>query len=193
MKDEASCSALYLLDVVYVSITLVRSSLEYGANVWDPYLIKDIDRLEKVQRKGARFIAKDYRSREPGCVTRMLQQFELPTLQTRRHQARLKMMYRVVVGLVTALSLDSFLKRAKQNKRRIKPKTFTDCVTENIIERQVINNNKGLVLPESNKEQFSNSFFVRTALDWNQLPDSIVDAPSADAFASSVGTHFASA
>ena len=37
-------------------------------------------------------------------------------------------------------------------------------------------------------EQFRNSFFVRTALDWNLLPDSIVNASSADIFTSSVGT-----
>jgi hypothetical protein len=169
-------------------ITLVRSSLEYGAVVWDPYLARDVDRLEKVQRKAVRFIAKDYRSRDPGCVTRMLRQFELPTLQDRRRRARLRMMYRVVEGQVSALPFDNFLTRTKKEKRRIKPKTFQDCVTDNIIVRQVVNNSKGLVPPDAKSEQFRNSFFVRTALDWNLLPDSIVNASSADIFTSSVGT-----
>ena len=44
-------------------IALVRSVLEYGAVVWDPYLQKDIDKLERIQRIGARFITGDYRSR----------------------------------------------------------------------------------------------------------------------------------
>jgi hypothetical protein len=70
-------------------IALVRSTLEYGAVVWDPHLKQDVSRLERVQRQAARFITKDYKSRDEGCVTRMLQQLELPSLQTRRQQARL--------------------------------------------------------------------------------------------------------
>ena len=44
--------------------SIVRSTLEYSSIVWDPYLQKDIDKLEKVQRRAARFITGDYTSRE---------------------------------------------------------------------------------------------------------------------------------
>ena len=37
-------------------IALVRSILEYGAVVWDPYQGRDIIAVEKVQRQAARFI-----------------------------------------------------------------------------------------------------------------------------------------
>ena len=37
-------------------ISLVRSKLEYAATVWDPYTRNEIDKLERVQRQGARFI-----------------------------------------------------------------------------------------------------------------------------------------
>ena len=59
-------------------ISLIRSSLEYnsmgslGATVWDPYLKQDVDRLERVQRQATRFIKRDYRTRETGCVGHML-------------------------------------------------------------------------------------------------------------------------
>ena len=53
-------------------LSLVRSVLEYGSVVWDPYLKKDIDALERVQRRAARFIAGDYRSRSTGTVQRLL-------------------------------------------------------------------------------------------------------------------------
>ena len=53
-------------------ISLIRFSLEYGAAVWDPYLKQDVDRLERVQRQAARFIKRDYRTRETGCVGHML-------------------------------------------------------------------------------------------------------------------------
>ena len=56
-------------------LALVRSTLEYGAIVWDPYLITDINRLEGIQRKAARFITGDFRTRKPGCVTNMLTYF----------------------------------------------------------------------------------------------------------------------
>ena len=63
-------------------IALIRSSLEYGATVWDPYLKQDVDRLERIQRQAARFIKRDYRTaRETGCVGHMLQELNLPQLQ----------------------------------------------------------------------------------------------------------------
>jgi hypothetical protein len=34
--------------------------MDYSATVWDPYLQRDIDRIEGVQRRAARFIFNDY-------------------------------------------------------------------------------------------------------------------------------------
>ena len=50
-------------------LALVRSKLEYGCIIWDPYLKTEIEQLEKIQRSAARFISKDYKSRHEGCVT----------------------------------------------------------------------------------------------------------------------------
>ena len=41
-------------------LTLVRATLEYSAVIWDPHLQKDIDQLERVQRRSASFITGDY-------------------------------------------------------------------------------------------------------------------------------------
>ena len=76
--------------------TLVHSILEYGSSVWDPHLQKDIDSLEKIQRQAARFILNDYKSRDDGCVTRMLQDLDLPTLQHRREFNRVVYLYKIV-------------------------------------------------------------------------------------------------
>ena len=70
-------------------ISLLRPIMEYGATVWNPYLKKDINRLERVQHQAARFITKDYKSREKGCVTKMLNDLDIPSLETRRKEARL--------------------------------------------------------------------------------------------------------
>ena len=41
-------------------IALVRPHLEYGAQVWNPFLQKDIQHLEKVQKFALRICAKDF-------------------------------------------------------------------------------------------------------------------------------------
>ena len=45
--------------------TFVRPNLEYAATVWDPYTKFNINKLEKCQRRAARFVNGDY-SRERG-------------------------------------------------------------------------------------------------------------------------------
>ena len=66
---------------------------QYGSVVWDPYLRKDIDTLERTQRTAARFITGDYRSNTPGSVQKLLHKLDLPTLQQRRQQLRLTFFY----------------------------------------------------------------------------------------------------
>ena len=43
-------------------ISLVRSQLIYGSQVWRPYLLKNNDALEAVQRRSTKFILNDYLS-----------------------------------------------------------------------------------------------------------------------------------
>ena len=44
-------------------------------------IFKRIKTIEKVQRQAARFIKRDYKSREEGCVTNMLNDLDLTSLQ----------------------------------------------------------------------------------------------------------------
>ena len=90
-------------------ISLVRSVLEYSSIVWDPYLIKDIELLERVQRQAARFMLGDYRSREDGCVTDMLSVLDLPILQDRRRANRLTYLFKIAKGKVLALPPDLYI------------------------------------------------------------------------------------
>ena len=50
--------------------TLVRSTLEYAASIWDPHFAKDCDLLENLQRRSARFVKGDYRT--TSSVSQML-------------------------------------------------------------------------------------------------------------------------
>ena len=117
-------------------ISLVRSTLEYSSVILDPYLQKDIDKLEKVQRQAARFNSGDYTSRDHECVTQMLADLHLPPLQDRRKANRLVFFFKVVEGLVPALQTHDYLTPV-HGKRQIKSRQFKDCDTHNIIDRQV--------------------------------------------------------
>ena len=50
----------------------VHPLLEYWAIIWDPYQKQDISKMERIQRNAVRFIARDYKSKTSGSVTRLL-------------------------------------------------------------------------------------------------------------------------
>ncbi|KAK3097708.1 hypothetical protein FSP39_012355 [Pinctada imbricata] len=168
-------------------ISLVRSIMEYGATIWNPYLKGDIhvDKLEKIQNRAIRFIKKDYKSRESGCITKMREELELETLEARRLSLRLILMYKIVEGLVPALPTDKFVKFQK-SKRQIKSTKFRDCETTNLVEKRVCNNTKSLIIPDSRTPQYKNSFLVSTTVHWNHLQEDVVHAKSAEAFKTSL-------
>ena len=107
-------------------LALVRPTLEYGAIVWDSHNQTYIDRLERIQNRAAIFIKQDYRTKDPGCVTAMLQDLHLPKLKARQQQLRLTLMYKVVEGLLPAMPPSEFFTPRPQSKRRIKAKSFKD-------------------------------------------------------------------
>ena len=51
----------------------MRSILDYGSIICDPYQRNYIEKLEHVQRQAARFISNDYQLFGEGCATGMLQ------------------------------------------------------------------------------------------------------------------------
>jgi len=163
-------------------ISLVRSILDYGAIVWDPYSSTDREKLEKVQRRAARFITGDYKSRSPGCVTSMLKTLDLQDLQERRKDLRLTYMFKVVNGLIKAMPPENFLTPTRTGCRRIKAKAFSGYHSENPVSAHVRNNSKTFVVPKSNYEQYTQSFFVKTIREWNALDEHVVQAQTVDQF-----------
>ena len=168
---------LYLTCTCYFAayISLVRSTLEYGTIIWDPYAQGDIDRLEKIQRKGARFIKNDYKSRDSGCVTRMLKELDIISLQERRKELRLLFLCKVVEGLVPAIPVNSFVEPARP-QRRIAAKRFSDFESKNPVEAQQKNNSNCFKVITSKTNIYKYSFFPRTVIDWNQQSDTTISA-----------------
>ena len=162
-------------------LSLVRSKLEYAATTWDPYIKHEIERLERVQRQAARFISNDYKSREPGCITRMLQELNLPSLESRRQQQRLKLLYKIQDNQLPAIPPHNFLTPLNQSRRRVKLKIHHDFQDDNILQRQASNNSKAFYIPPLNNEKRKNSFFIRTLYEWNALTDEEIETGLASA------------
>ena len=59
---------------------LVRPHLEYAAQVWSPYMVKDIQLLEKVQRFALRICSCNYNL----SYEELLDLCKIPSLQNRR-------------------------------------------------------------------------------------------------------------
>ena len=78
--------------LAYTSI--VRPLLEYGSAVWDSYLQKEIQSIEILQRRTARWVKSDYRYNS--SVTSMLADLQWPSLQHQRYVTRLKVFYNIV-------------------------------------------------------------------------------------------------
>ena len=62
--------------------SLVRPSLEYSSAVWDPLQQQDKQRLEKIQRRAARYVTN--RVHNTSSVSDMLDQLEWLSLESRR-------------------------------------------------------------------------------------------------------------
>ncbi len=157
-----------LKETAYVA--LMRSVLEYSAAAWDPYLKKDKDRLEKLQRKAARFTTSHYnRTSSVTSVTKMLSDLGWSKLADRRRDLRLALLYKVVKGQV-AVSADSLgLVKADNRTRSSNQYKF-----------------KTIFL---NSTQYKNSFVPRTIIDWNKLSCDTVSAETVAAFKSRIAKH----
>ena len=155
-----------LRELAYIS--LVRSCAEYGAVVWDPFLKKDKQALEKIQNRAARWVS-GVKRYQPASVTKLRHQLKWPTLEQRRKHQRLSFMHKIMNGEVgitkEMLSLEDSDSRT-QKKHRHKLKTKSGRTTE-----------------------LKNSFINRSIPDWNLLPAPVAEAASADIFKRQLAAH----
>ena len=83
--------------------SLIRSCMEYGATVWDPYQKYNSDKVERVQRRAASIIKSRY-SRY-SSVSDMLDVLGCTPLSQRRQEARLTLFYKIIMTGISAARL----------------------------------------------------------------------------------------
>lgn len=153
---------------------LVRSVMEYSCTIWDPYLKGDIEQLDKVQRRAARFVKGKYYNHTAQfvkgkirynniSVSTLLQELRWMPLKDRRKTLRLTLMYKVVNNLIAVPTSDIL--------------TPTDTRTRSAHQHCY----KHLT---SSTNQYKHSFFPRTIPEWNKLPKETAEAPSLAEFKS---------
>ena len=62
----------------------------------------------------------DYRSREPGSMTKILAKLELPTLERRKKEDRLCMLFKISKGLVPVIPIYDYLKPITEKKGKLR-------------------------------------------------------------------------
>ncbi len=78
--------------------TLVRPYIEYCDTVWDPHTNNNINKLEAIQNKAARWARRDYR--HTTSVTLLKQDIKLDPLATQRQIHRQQMLNKITNNLV---------------------------------------------------------------------------------------------
>ena len=114
----------------------------------------------------------------------MLEDLKLPILQQQRIESRLVMLYKVLRGTVPAINADEFLIPLRNKK--IKPRIPTDFQTTNFVQRYSVNHTECFKIPDSQTDQFKNSFFIRTISEWNQLEECQIGAETVNSFRTAV-------
>ena len=145
--------------MAYTSV--VRSGMEYASAIWDSSSKRDINKLEMVQRKPARWVKSSYTPTT--SVTKLLQELKWANLADRRGNLRLILFYKIYHNYVEIPHSDIGLIPSSRPSRR---------------------NTKQVYRQRASTDTLKNSFALKTSSDWNILPDSTVSVGSVSNFKS---------
>jgi hypothetical protein len=145
--------------------TLVKPGLEYCASIWDPHTQKNINQVEMVQKRAARFVLNKRHTKTGGnqeSVTKMVSQLGWDTLQARRSYLRLTFTYKLVHNLVSVpshLYLPPIAQTRTRHSHAYKFQPYQPSVNA-----------------------FKYAMLPRSVPEWNRLPSEVVSAESLDSF-----------
>jgi hypothetical protein len=126
--------------------TLVRPHLDYASAAWDPHTQKNINSLERVQKRAARFITNNYSW--DSSIILIMQELGWVPLQTRRKCHRLTSLYKMINGQLD-VNHNDYIAPKPNRERRGYSQQFKQLAART--------------------DAFANSFFARTSPEWNNL------------------------
>ena len=138
--------------------SLVRPILEYASTAWDPYTSKNIQQLEAVQRRAARFVMGDYKT--TSSTSQMISDLGWESLQQRRSDSRLVMIYRITHSLID-IPVSLYLHPSSLSTR---------------------GHTLRYTVPFCRTDVYRHSFFPAGIRLWNHLPEHVATTQTLDAF-----------
>ena len=141
----------------------MRPQLEYASTVWSPHTATDITKLEAVQRRSVRWATRDYQ--RTSSVTQMIKNLNWRTLERRRIDSRLTLMYKITYDLVAIPAADYLIHNTRQSRHN-----------HQLAYRQI----------PTLKDYYKFTFFPRTIVHWNALPFYIPVLPTVAQFSHAV-------
>ena len=148
--------------------SLVRPHLEYAATAWDPHTKRETKKLEQVQRRAARFVTNNYSTYQ--SVTLLLGQLNWQPLEIRRAMMRQTIMYRILNSSIAIPA--TYVTFGPPRTRAPHPMKLQHIRVRIDIYRY--------------------SFFPRTIIQWNTLPQHIVMSPTIATFKLNIAGYYSS-
>jgi len=147
-------------------LALVRPHLEYCVQAWSPHYFKDINKIEKVQKRAVNMI-KDIRSID---YTGKLRELNLFSMSRRRMRGDMIEVYKILSG-----------------KEKIDKFSLFNIVDSPIYLR----GHKYKIQKNCVRTDIRRNFFTHRIVNlWNSLPNSVVECSSLDKFKSSLDKYF---
>ena len=143
--------------------SLVRPKLENASTVWNRQQQSQMKQLEQIQRTAARFVCnRPFNPQKPDSVSSMIQNLNWQPLQVRRIKSDVTFMYKTLNHLV-AIPVSYH------------PVPSTSHSTRN-------SHSQKLQTYQCRLNIYQHTFFPRTIVYWNSLPESVITAPSLESF-----------
>ena len=145
--------------------TYVRPKLEYASSIWDPHHQCDIDLLEKIQRRAARFVTNNH-DRQTNCND-LLKDLGWAPLRERRAKSKVTMLFKARNNLLCIP-----LNHLKENKNRTRAASCGDYAIQ-----------------ASKTTAHLHSFYPSTVRLWNSIPNPIRHSASVQTFKKSISAY----
>ena len=158
INKSFSCFTKDIMKLIYK--VFVRPHLEYAVAAWSPWLRKDIDALEAIQRRATRRIS-DIR----GSYDERLKALKITTLEKRRIRGDAIEIFKCLHGVWSINSESLFTLRDPEGPRTRQQQSFMP-----------------LTIPRARLDIRKYFFSVRAANIWNDLPSSIRESNSVNIF-----------